>query len=160
MQNPPNIDFNPPISGADGADDLWKVREPPSEGVRKMKMEKKEEQVKEGVVSGGQTQAEIDREMEKLSEEFKDLFEGVGEAKMDPIHIQVKEGTVPIAQKRRKVAYQYMDLLKKHLDELLEAGIIEGPLESADAADWVSNIVITAKSYEVEAGLEKTRVFF
>ena len=23
--NPPNINFNPPISGADGADDLWKV---------------------------------------------------------------------------------------------------------------------------------------
>ena len=24
--NPPNINFNPPISGADTADDFWKVR--------------------------------------------------------------------------------------------------------------------------------------
>jgi len=24
--NPPNINFNPPISGADAADDFWKVR--------------------------------------------------------------------------------------------------------------------------------------
>ena len=26
MLNPPNINFNPPISTADGADDLWKVK--------------------------------------------------------------------------------------------------------------------------------------
>ena len=24
--HPPNINFNPPISGADGADDFWKLR--------------------------------------------------------------------------------------------------------------------------------------
>ena len=26
MLDPPNINFNPPISAADGADDFWKVR--------------------------------------------------------------------------------------------------------------------------------------
>ena len=45
----------------------------------------KEEPIKEGVVSGGQTQEEIDADMEKLVEEFQHMFEGMGQAKVDPI---------------------------------------------------------------------------
>ena len=32
-----------------------------------------------------------------------------------------------------------------------------GPLDSLDATDWVSNIVITAKKYDTEEGAEEKK---
>ena len=52
----------------------------------------------EGIVSGGQTQAEIDASMDKITAEHAAVFEGMGRAKVDPIHIQVKEGARPVTQ--------------------------------------------------------------
>ena len=39
------------------------------------------------VVSGGQTQEDIDRNMLKVEDKFKDMFKGIGQAKVSPIHI-------------------------------------------------------------------------
>ena len=102
----------------------------PTEKVMKMLTIKKENTVNEGGVSDGETQAQIDKNMEKLVAEYQELFSGVGEAKMDPIHIYVKENVQPVAQRQRPVALNYMEPLKRHLDELLDEGIIEGPLGS------------------------------
>ena len=46
-----------------------------------MTMFKKEPVTKTGIVSGGQTQAQIDAKMSKMLEDFKPLFEGIGKAK-------------------------------------------------------------------------------
>ena len=136
---------------------IQKRGDPPSEDVRRLEIEKKRSKIKEGVVSGGQTQEEIDKDMEVLVDGYPELFQGIGKAKVEPIHIFLKEGAVPQAQKARPVAHQYMEPLRKHLDELLKEGVIEGPLDSVDATDWVSNIVITAKKYDTEEGAEEKK---
>ena len=51
-------------------------------------------------VSGGETQTQIDRKMESILDEFSPLFEGIGNAKVSPIHIYTKEGRQPVAQKQ------------------------------------------------------------
>ena len=99
------------------------------------------------VVSGGQTQAQIDSKLEKIIEGYTSVFEGIGRAKMKPIHIFLKEGVVPVQQKQRPVAFHYKDRLKEHINELSKAGVIEGPLESKDATGWVCNPVITHKKW-------------
>ena len=68
-----------------------------------------------GVVSGNQTQVQIDKKMEKLSKEYDVLFQGIGKAKIDPIHIYTKKGREPVAQKQRPVARHYLEPLKQHL---------------------------------------------
>ena len=52
------------------------------------------------VVSGGQTQAQIDSKLEKIIEGYTSVFEGIGRAKMKPIHIFLKEGVVPDSRNR------------------------------------------------------------
>ena len=101
-----------------------------------------------GRISGGETQTEIDKNMEKLVEKHKKLFEGIGKVKVAPIHIYTKEGIKPIAQKLRPVAVHLKEPLRKHLEELLKYDVIEGPLESKDATGWVSNVVLTKKSWD------------
>ena len=64
---------------------IKKEGDPPTERTRRLETEKKNKPVKEGIVSGGQTQEEIDEEIEKLVKEFDDRFSGVGKAKIDPI---------------------------------------------------------------------------
>ena len=91
-------------------------------------------------VSGGQTQAE-----------FRDLFTGVGRAKVDPIHIFMDPNVKPTQQKQRKVALHFILRLKKHSEELEAPGVVSGPLKSDDATGWVSNPVITAKKWDEQA---------
>ena len=108
-------------------------------------------------MSGGETQSQIDAKMGKLQEENQKLFEGIGKANIPAIHIQTREGVRPVAQKQRTVAKHYLEPLKKHLDELLEADVIEGPLGSEHATGWVSNVVITAKKYDASGGKEEDK---
>ena len=97
------------------------------------------------ILSGGQTQADIDRDMNAILEQFQELFSGTGVAKIPPIQIYLKEGAQPVAQKQRPVPVHMMQPLRKKLDEFLEAGVIEGPLESEQARGWVHNIVLIKK---------------
>ena len=78
------------------------------------RQEKLEEQpaVKTGIVSGGQTQKEIDRKMESITDEFPDLFTGLGRAKMEPVHIEVDQWVKSVQQKRRNIALHYIDRLR------------------------------------------------
>ena len=73
-----------------------------------------------GRISGGETQAEIDKNMEKLVEKHKILFEGIGRVKVAPLHIYTKEGIKPVAQKLRPVVVHLKEPLRKHLEELLK----------------------------------------
>ena len=82
---------------------------------------------------GGQTQLDIDRDMDAILEQFQELFSRIGVAKIPPIQIYLKEGAQPVAQKQRPVPVHMMKPLRKKLDEFLEAGVIEGPLESEQA---------------------------
>ena len=127
----------------------------PGELVHKMTVVKKEPVKKTGIISGGETQMQIEAKMSKLLGEFKPLFEGIGKARIAPIHIYTKKGRKPVAQKQRTVAHHYLEPLRKHLDELLTGDVIEGPLGSEHASGWVSNVVITGKKYDAGASEEE-----
>jgi transposase InsO family protein len=108
---------------------------------------RKKELVKEGEVSGGQTQQEIDCRMKEITAKHSAVFEGLGRAKVDPIHIEVDPNIKPVKQKERRIALHYKEKFKEHLKELKEAGVVSGPLGSEEAVGWVSNVVITHKSW-------------
>ena len=136
-----------------GGEPSTKTRED-KEAVHRMTEVKKTTVPKNGIVSGGQTQAQIDGKMTRLLEDFNPLFDGIGKAGIPPIHIYTKEGRAPVAQKQRTVAHQYLEPLKKHLEELLKEDVIEGPLGSEHSTRWVSNVVITANKYDPSEGSE------
>ena len=74
------------------------------------------------------TQDEIDKVMARIVEENHEVFKGMGRAKVDPIHIQLKEGAVPITQGKRPIPIQFREATLKKLQELKDNDIIEGPL--------------------------------
>ena len=77
--------------------------------VARLEMLVKQPAVKTGIVSGGQTQKEIDRKMESITDEFPDLFTGLGRARVEPVHIEVDQRVKPVQQKRRNIALHYVD---------------------------------------------------
>ena len=119
--------------------------------IRQIGNVQKEPVVKGGIVSGGQTQEEIDACMEIIKEQFADIFEGIGEAKVPPIHVYIDKNAKPIAQKQRPIPINMMEPLKQKLDEFVAAGIIEGPLDSEHARGWVHNVVLTKKKWDAKA---------
>ena len=56
--------------------------------------------------------------MESITNEFPDLFTGLGRAKVEPMHIEVDQNVKPFQQKRRNIALHYVDRLREHLAEL------------------------------------------
>ena len=57
-----------------------------------------------GVISGGQTQEEIDLRVTKLVKPFQQVFQGTGAAKVEPVHIEVDKTAKPVQQKMRLIA--------------------------------------------------------
>ena len=100
----------------------------------------------------------VDQGKEKLAGEFKEVFEGIGKYKGPPVKIQVKEGVRPVVQPPRRIPLHYQEPLKEHLEELLEAGVIEGPLQHEEEGTWVSNLVITGKKWDTEKKEKGDRV--
>ena len=121
------------------------------ERVRKITPIKKEKPVTVGTISGNETQAQIDQNMDALVKEFKGVFKGTGKAKVPPIHINMKENAKPVAQKQRPVPIHLMGPLKEKLKEFKKAGIVEGPLGQEHATGWVHNVVLTGKKYDPKA---------
>ena len=118
--------------------------------VARLEKVEKEQTVKSGPVSGGQSQEEIDREMRSITDKFPNLFSGLGRAKVEPVHIEVDKKVKPIQQKRRTIALHYVDRLKKHMTELKEEGVISGPLGPEWARGWICNPVITGKKWDTK----------
>ena len=85
--------------------------------------------------------------MDAILVQFQELYSGIGVEKIPPIQIYMylKEGAKPVAQKQRIVPGYMMKPLRKKLDEFLEEGVIEGPLESKQAWGWAHNIALTKK---------------
>ena len=115
--------------------------------VRQLYNMPRQEYPKSGVISGGQTQVEIDRVMEELIRPHQKVFQGIGAALVDPIHIEVDERVKAVQQKRRPIAIHYLDKFKDHIEELHRAGVVSGPVSSESARGWIHNVVITQKSW-------------
>ena len=78
-----------------------------SDRIRCLTEEKLKPKITDGIVSGGQTQAQTDQEMKKIVEENKAVFQGMGRAKFEPIQIQMRPEAVPRAQGRRPIPPQF-----------------------------------------------------
>ena len=75
--------------------------EPDGESVRRLEQVTKQPvPEKQEVVSDGQTQQEIDQEMEGLVKGYPKVFHGLGRAtKMPPVHIEIDSTVPPVQQK-------------------------------------------------------------
>jgi hypothetical protein len=60
-------------------------------------------------VSKGQTQSEIDSDMHLLVQQNPNVFQGLGKAKVDPIHIEINHDIKPVQQKAIPIALHYRD---------------------------------------------------
>jgi len=43
---------------------------------------------------------------------------------------------------------QYKVHFKQHIEELLQEGVVSGPLDSNSAKEWINNVVITHKNWD------------
>ena len=106
------------------------------------------------MVSGGQTQREIDQDMSVIMKEFPELFtDRTGKFKGAPIKIQVCPTAVPVIQPQRRIPMQYRDRTKEELMKMLKEDIIEGPIDVEEPGTFLSNLVITDKK-----GTDRIRV--
>lgn len=90
---------------------------------------------------------EIERTMDKLVEEYQDIFGGVGKYKGPENKIQLRENINPVFHARRRIPLHYIQPLEDHLKELLEEDVIEVPLVEEEEGTWISNLVITDKKW-------------
>ena len=114
-----------------------------------------------GVVSGGKDQTEIDADMAAIADRHQAVYEGMGRARVEPIHIQMKEGAVPIAQGKRPIPIQFRQAVCKKLAYMKENGLIESPLPATECKGWIHNMVITRKSWsseEVQINIDTKRM--
>ena len=98
------------------------------------------------VVSGGQTQSQIDSLMEDLLHKYSLLFSSDGKigraTDVKLVHLEIDAAMKPIQQKCRPIPLQYVDRFKKLLDDLEANGVVSGPLGSEWATGWIHNPVI------------------
>ena len=107
-----------------------------------------------GVISGGETQNEIDVKMKALVGKFPKVFtDRTGKCRGDPIEIQVKDNAEAVIQPPRRIPLQYLSKLKKEIDSMKKDDIIEGPISIERPGTFLSNLVITEKK-----GTDKIRV--
>ena len=69
--------------------------------------------------------------MARIVEENHKVFEGMGRAKVAPIHIQLKDGAIPVTQGKRPIPIQLREATLKKLQELKDNNLIEGPLPTS-----------------------------
>ena len=116
------------------------------ETVKRVEYGKKQESSPGEIVSGGETQSEIDTNMKQIMADFPDLFTDVtGKVQGPPIKIQVRKDAVPVIQPGRRIPLHYMDRLKSELKNMKDEDIIEGPIEIEEPGTFISNLVITDK---------------
>ena len=66
----------------------------------------------EAIISGNQTQGEINNNMEKIMNKNKTLFQELGRASVEPIHIGIDRTVKPIQKKQRPIILKYKTLFR------------------------------------------------
>ena len=131
------------------------------EKVRCITPEILKEEIESGVVSGGKTQKEIDKQTEDITSKHAGVFEGMGRANTEPIHIKMKDDVTPIAQGKRPIPHQFLKPFIKKMEYMKENGLVEGPLPPNECTGWIHNPVITKKSWssdEVRINIDTKRM--
>lgn len=86
--------------------------------------------------------------MKQVTEEFKDIFGGIGKYEGPEVKIKLKENVTPVIQPTRRIPLHYVKPLEDHMKELLAEDVVEGPLEEEEEGTWISNLVITDKKWD------------
>ena len=60
----------------------------------------------------------------KLADKHKAGFQGIGWAKVEPIHIHIKDDATPIARGKRPIPMQFKAPVKKKLEYMKENGLV------------------------------------
>ena len=98
------------------------------------------------IMSGEQTQDEIDANMNHIIDQFPSVFShSTGKFCGPPIKIHVNKDAVPVIQPQRRIPLHYVSRLKDELQSMLEDQVIEGPLSTEEPGTFISNLVITDK---------------
>ena len=77
--------------------------------------------------------------LEEIKVQYKDIFKGIGTFPGKPYHINMDPNVPPQHLPYRPVPVHQQDKFKKHLSEMLDAGIIA---EVHDATPWINSFVI------------------
>ena len=85
----------------------------------------------EAIISGSQRQGEINNNMEKIINNYKTLFQGLGRTKVESINIESDRTVKPINQKQRPIAVQDKTLFRKHIEELEKERAVSPALYSS-----------------------------
>ena len=91
------------------------------------------------------TESEKDNEIDRIKQEYDDICHGIGKFSVQEIQFHIDPSVMPVVQKQRPIPLGLRDKVEEHLKELLENDIIEGPLDSTEPHEWVSNAMITLK---------------
>ena len=91
------------------------------------------------------TESEKDNEINRIKQEYDDIFHGIGKFSDREIEFHIDPSVMPVVQKQRPIPLGLRDKVEEHLKELLKNDIIEGSLDSTELHEWVSNAMITRK---------------
>ena len=98
------------------------------------------------IVSGGQTQQEIDANMAEFDQEFSSVFShSSGKFVGDPIKIHMKSNAITVVQPPRGIPLHYVPKLKAEIDMMLKHHVIEGTISEEHTGTIISNLVTTDK---------------
>ena len=86
--------------------------------------------------------------MEEMAARYARVFKGMERADTDPIHINIREDGVPVAQGRRTITHQLRDAAQEKLQYMLDNDLIEGPLPPSECKGWIHNIMVTKKMWD------------
>ncbi|GFO32124.1 retrovirus-related pol polyprotein from transposon 412 [Plakobranchus ocellatus] len=79
---------------------------------------------------------------EDITDEFSDVFSGLGKLQDHKVKLHIDETIQPVAQKYRRIPFHIRKQLDKHLDKEEEMGVIE---KATGPTPWVSPLVIVPK---------------
>ncbi|GFN79603.1 retrovirus-related pol polyprotein from transposon opus, partial [Plakobranchus ocellatus] len=79
---------------------------------------------------------------EDITDEFSDVFSGLGKLQDHKVKLHIDETIQPVAQKYRRIPFHIRKQLDKHLNKEEEMGVIE---KATGPTPWVSPLVIVPK---------------
>ena len=99
-----------------------------------------------GIVSGGETQDEIDRNMTLMKQKYPKVFTSrTGKYKGGPIKLHYPDNYDPHIQPNRRIPIHYVNPAYDELQKLINEDVYEGPLETEEPGTCINNLVITDK---------------
>ena len=78
-------------------------------------------------------------------EKYKDLFQGIGHFKCQPISIEMQEGSTPIRKPARKVPLALHEKFKQEIDLMVKGGILMEVTPEMSTPEWLNSFVIVKK---------------